>query len=212
MNFSTDRDLLALDPNVFVDVPFAAQQRLRVQDGELDGTTLTSVDADFELLGIEAGHVVLIDRIAYEVIDRLDAQMLTVSRPRARLSEALIPGDNGEELELLVRSFAPQAALVHDALLRLLGIDPDGADEGLTEDAVVSLSVMARLEALGTLERVYSGAAAIGGDNEALLTKVRHYRNRFREAAAQASVLIDVDGDGRADERRHLGLVRLTRV
>ncbi|MEX1017516.1 MAG: hypothetical protein WDZ31_12305 [Phycisphaeraceae bacterium] len=213
MNFSTDRDLLVLEPSVFVDVPFAAQQRVRVNDGELEGTTLSSVDADFEVVGVEAGQVVLVDRVAYEVIDRLDATTLTISRPRARLSDPLVPGDTGSEREVLVRTFAPQAALVHDALLRLLGIDPDDDSAGgLTEDAVVSLSVVARLEALGTLERIYSGAAAIGGDNEALLVKAQHYHRRFRESVAQASVLIDIDGDGRADERRHLGLIRLSRV
>jgi len=28
MNFSTDRDLLAIDPNIFADVPLLSQQRL----------------------------------------------------------------------------------------------------------------------------------------------------------------------------------------
>ncbi|MEX0745371.1 MAG: hypothetical protein WD118_07185 [Phycisphaeraceae bacterium] len=211
MNFSTDRDLLALEPSVFVDVPFAAQQRVQVNDGEVEGSTLMSIDADFEAADVDAGHVVLVGRVAHEVIERIDAGTLTVSRLRTRLGDPPIVGAPGSDREIIMRTFAPQAELVHDALLRLLGIDPD-ASEGLTEDAVVSLSVMARLEALGTLERVYSGAAAIGGDNEALLVKAQHYHRRVREAIVQASVLIDIDGDGRADERRHLGLVRMTRV
>lgn len=211
MNFSTDRDLLALEPNVFRDVPFVAQQRVAVNDGVLTGTTLSSAEADFAAAQVGAGNVVLIDRVAYEVIERVDEGTLTVSLLRARLSDAAIPGPEAIDLEVRVRTFAPQAALVHDSLLRLLGIDPDDAD-GLTEDAVVSLSVMARLEAVGTLERIYSGAAALGGDNEMLPIKAREYGRRFHLAASQATVLIDVDGDGHADERRHLGLIRLARV
>ena len=212
MNFSLDRDLLAWEPGVFRDVPFAAQERERVVDGELAGTTLSSVSADFEGAGVEAGSVVLVDRVAYEVMSREEGQTLTVSRPRARLADAALPGDDGEGLTVVARTFAPQAALVRDGLLRLLGIDPDATGLGLTADAVVSLSVMARLEAVGTLERVYSGAVALTGENEGLRAKADAYRRRFREAVAGASVLVDVDGDGYADERRHLGLVRLARV
>lgn len=212
MNFSSDRDLLALEPNVFQDVPFVAQQRLRVDDGVLAGTSLTSVSADFEAVGVEAGGVALIDRVPYEVISRDDAQSLTVSKLRARLSDSALPGTEGMDVEVIVRSFEPQAALVHDGLLRMLGIDADDPEASLSEDAVVSLSVMARLEALGTLERIYSGAMALGGSNEVVQTKAREYGRRFHLAGAQATVLIDTDGDGYANERRHLGLLRMTRV
>lgn len=212
MNFSTDRDLLALEPGVFLDVPFAAQQRVSVSDGVLTGTTLTSAEADFEAAQVESGHVVLINRLAHEVIERVDAGTLTVSLLRARATGPAIPGAEGTGLSVKVRSFAAQAALVHDELLRLLGIDPDDPEAVLDEDAVVSLSMMAQLEALGTLERVYTGAAALVGDNETVSRKAQHYRRRFREALAQATVLIDTDGDGRANERRHFGLVRLLRV
>ena len=212
MNFSTDRDLLVYEPTVFTDAPFVAQQRLHVTDAALSGTQLTSADADFNLAQIEAGSVVLVGRTPYEVLQCVNAQTLSVSLLRTRLSDDPIPGPEGTSLDLKARTFAPQAALIHDALLRLLGIDPSDPYTPMTEDAVVSLSVMARLEALGTLERVYSGAAALSGDNEQLRIKARHYARQFQLAAAQSTVLVDVDGDGHADERRHLGLVRMKRV
>lgn len=212
MNFSTDRDLLMHEPSVFTDAPFVAQQRLHVTDGALSGTQLTSADADFEAAQVEAGSVVLVGRTPYEVVKRIDAQTLTVSLLRTRLSDEAIPGPEGTDLDVKARTFAPQAALMHDALLRLLGIDPSDPYTPLTEDAVVSLSVMARLEALGTLERIYSGAAALSGDNDQLHAKAREYGRLFHLAAAQSTVLVDVDGDGHADERRHLGLVRMKRV
>ncbi|MEM7627279.1 MAG: hypothetical protein AAF333_16910 [Planctomycetota bacterium] len=213
MNFSTDRDLLALEPTLFHDVPWAGQQRADVEDAYLLGHHVTSGSADFATSQTEAGAVVLIDRVAYEVVSRESANTLTVSRLRTRLADPPIPGDEGGPLSLTARTFAPQAALVHDGLLRLLGIDPDDdAPDALTEDAVVSVSVMARLEALGALERVYSGAAALTGDNRMLIYKAGEYRRRFRHATARASVLLDTNGDGHADVRRRLGVVRFHRV
>ncbi len=212
MNFSTDRDLLLYEPTVFTDAPFVAQQRLHVTDAALSGTQLTSVDADFEAAQVEAGSVVLVGRTPYEVIQRDNAQTLTISLLRTRLNDDPIPGEDGTSLDVKARTFAPQAALIRDALLRLLGIDSSDPDDPLTEDAVVSLSVMARLEALGTLERIYSGAAALTGNNEQLRIKAHEYGRRFHLAACQSTVLVDVDGDGHADERRHLGLVRMSRV
>ncbi|MEO1235563.1 MAG: hypothetical protein AAFX76_02115 [Planctomycetota bacterium] len=213
MNFSTDRDLLAFEPTLFHDVPWVGQRRVNADDAMMTDTTLSSPSSDFISGQVETGGVVLIDRRAFEVVSREDAQTLTVSLLRSRLIDAPIPGGDGGPYPITVRTFAPQAALVHDGLLRLLGVDADsGAPEALSEDAVVSLSVMARLEALGTLERVYSGAAALTGDNQGLLYKAGEYRRRFRHATSQASVLLDTNGDGHADERRRLGVVRLQRV
>lgn len=211
MNFSMDRDLLALEPGVFTDVPVASQERVRVADAVVAGELVSSVEADFAAAGAGTGSVVLIGKVAHEVVERVDAQTLRVSRLRARLGDAVIPPVEASDVEAVVRTFSPQAALVHDGLLRLLGIEP-GGESGLGEESVVSLSLMARLEALGTLERVYSGAVALVGDNQGLETKAREYGRRFRAACAGASVLIDTNGDGFGDERRHLGLVRMRRV
>ena len=216
MNFSSDRDLLAFEPQLFNDVPFAAQQRLRVSDAVVDGNNVVSPTADFEAAAVEAGSVVLIDRVPHEVIARVNDGTLTVSLPRVNLIDPAIPGQAQGEQELIVRTFALQAALVRDALLKLLGIaahaDEAGDEQALTEDAVLSLSVMARLEAVGTLERVFSSAAAVTGDNRGLLAKATQYRKLFHQDLERATVLIDVNGDGLPEERRRLGLTRLQRV
>lgn len=212
MNFSTDRDLLAIEPAVFEDVPFAAQERLRVTDASMTGTTLTSVSADFVSAQVEAGSVVLVNGVAHEVLVRTDANTLTVSLPRTATTDPAIPGGDGTAMDVTLRTFAPQAELVHDGLLRLMGIDPDDPDAELTGAAVLSLSLMARLEALGTLERVYSGAASLVGDNDTLLMKAGEYRRRFRQTCIGATVLLDTDGDGLPDRRLPLGTIHFTRV
>lgn len=204
MNYATDRDLLVYEPSLFLDLPWSSQTRLHVTDATIAGTTLTSAAADFELAQVEPCSVVLAAEVALEVLARADANTLTVSRLRARLPDAAIPPQPGTDLDLIVRTFAPQTALVHDALLAMLGLDDD--------EPIVSLSVMARLETLGTLERLYASAVALTGDTATLLHKADHYRRRFRHALERSTVLLDLDGDGTADTRLPLGTVQLQRA
>ncbi|XAL97944.1 hypothetical protein OT109_10065 [Phycisphaeraceae bacterium D3-23] len=211
MNFSTDRDLLAYEPTLFNDVPFVAQQRVSVADADVTGTTVFSITADFVAAQIGPGSVVLIDRRPFEVVTRIDEATLTVSLPRTVTSDPPIPGGDGTALSLIARTFAPQAALVREALLRMLGIDASDPDSTLDEESVVSLGAMARLEAQGTLERVYSSAAALTGNNEHHLLKAGEYRKRFLRSAAQSAIQIDTNADGLPDEKRYLGLMRMTR-
>lgn len=212
MNFSTDRDLLVYEPTLFNDVPFAAQQRVEVYDAEVVGTTVFSISADFVQAQVEPGHVVLIDRLPFEVVQRIDGMTLSVSLLRNRTTDTALPRTGGDAagLPLVMRTFAPQAAVVRESLLHLLGID-EGLADSLTADAVVSLSSMARLETLGTLERIYSSAAALTGNNEMLLFKADHYRRRLLAAASRTPVSIDTNGDGLPDEKRYLGMSRLVR-
>lgn len=212
MNFSTDRDLLLYEPTLFNDLPWVSQQRLSVADAEVVGTTLSSISADFVLAQIEAGSILLLGKTPVEVVERLDAMTLTVSLLRARTSDASIPPGDVTSASLIARTFAPQATLVCATLLRMLGLDVDDPDRPAGAEAVVSLSLMARLETLGTLERVFSSAAALTGDNDALLFKAAEYRRRFLEAASRCPVQIDTTGDGLPDEKRYIAVARMTRI
>ena len=211
MNFSTDRDLLLYEPTLFNDLPWVSQQRLSVSNGEVAGTTLVSPQADFEAAQVDTGSVLLVNKTPVEVLARIDTMTLTVSLPRTRTTDAAIPPGDVSSAAVVARTYAPQAELVCASLLRLLGLDADDPGQSLDADAVVSLSLMARLEVMGTLERVFSSAAALTGDNDVLLFKAAEYRRRLLEAAARCPVQIDVTGDGLPDEKRYLGVGRLTR-
>lgn len=212
MNFSTDRDLLLCEPTLFNDLPWVSQQRLSVTDGEVTGTTLVSAAADFEAAQVDVGSVLLLGKTPVEVMERIDTMTLTVSLPRTRTSDPALPPGDVSSAAIIVRTFAPQADLVCSSLLRMLGLDAGNPDKPLDADAVVSLSLMARLETLGTLERVFSSAAALTGDNDTLLFKAAEYRRRLLDAAARCPVQIDTTGDGLPDEKRYLGVGRLTRI
>ena len=213
MSFSTDRDLLSLEPNLFADAVFASQERLSVPDGAISDTTLTSASADFEAAQVESGDIVLVAAVPCEVIQRVNATTLTISKLRGQLADAAIPPGDGTDLAVVHRTFAPQAKAVHDALLARLGIDVGDQDATLTEDAIVALGLMSRLETLGTLARVYAAAIVPGGSHNATLQqKADDYRRRFDLACRTAVVLLDLDGDGRADASRDLGVIELHRV
>jgi hypothetical protein len=212
MNFSTDRDLLAIEPGVFEDVLFASQKRLHVTDALVSGTTLLSMQADFVSAGVDTGSVVLVNGVAHEVLERTNANALQVSLPRTLTTDPGIPGGDGTAMEVIARTFSPQADLVHFGLLTLIGIDPDEPDGELNESSVLSLELMARIEALGTLEVIYAGAASATGNTETLLEKAGTYRRRFRQACAAATVSLDTDGDGLPDRRVALGTTRLSRA
>lgn len=212
MNFSTDRDLLAIEPQVFQDVPLLSQQRLQTQDASIAGTTLSSASADFISTGVSAGSVVLVNEAALEVIARTDAHTLTVSLLRTLTTDPAMAPTPGDNQPLSVRTFAPQAALMHDLLLRMVGIEPDDPTGPLSEASIISRTVMRRLETLGVLERIYSAAAQIVGEDQALWKKASYYRERFGNACDRALVLLDANGDGIADLRRSPSLIQLHRA
>src|SRR5690606_8232704 len=175
-------------------------------------TTLSSSAADFAAAHVNAGDVVLVAGVTLEVLSRSDPHTLEVSLPRAAPGDPPIPPTPGSQLAVQVRTFAPQAAVVHDALLRMIGIDPDYANASPNEDAIVSLSLMARLEALGTLARIYAGGAAAGENTAAMLQKEAAYRRLFERACRGAVVRLDLDHDGFADATRRPGVGHVRRV
>lgn len=213
MNFSTDRDLLAIEPTLFNDVVFPSQTRLEVSDGALSGTTLTSASANFVNAQIDAGDVVLVSGVPCEVIARVNATTLTLSRLRAYLSDDAIPPAAGTSLAVIHRTFEPQARAAHDELLHHLGIDPAGESE-VTEDAIVSLSVMRDLELLAALIRIYeAGTLQQEEENRAIFrAKVIDYRQALRVAMRRGVIAFDLNGDGVADAVRDLSVIEMVRV
>jgi len=202
-NFITDADLLGYEPNVFNDLPFASQRKLHVTDAAVTGTTVTSATGGF--IGLTAGDVAMIEEVAHAVASITDDNTLELAGAPVALSASV-------GLAMTVRTLEPQTALMHGELMRAVCIDVDDPDESLDETAIVSVGVMRRLEALGTLSRAYTAAVALVGDNRAITEKAAMYRQRFTQAMSGAQVLIDTDGDGRADTWRTPGVVRLTRV
>jgi len=212
--FITDRDLLILEPNLFRDVGWAGQ-RLVAGIGDVAGSTLTltSYDVDLEDGAIDEGHVVTVGAVAYEVVARLSATTATISRLRVSDQDpvqAPAPVTGGP---IEIHTFAPQIAMVHAQVLRLLGIEPDETDpDAIGETDITNPAALKRVEALGTLHLVFASAAALSEPGSAPWARADMYRDRFAAERRRASARIDLDGDGVADATRRLNLVQLVRA
>lgn len=208
MAFSTDRDLLALEPNVFVDVPLASQQLLRAEDAVVDGTTLSSATSNFAAVDIAAGGVLVASGLTLEVVQRIDAQTLTVSLPRGGVDDPpLAPPLNGT-VEITARTFAPQAAAAHARLRRVLGLTEDGSNASM----LIASEQARHIEVLGTLAEIYRIAQGPLGDNDAFAARQHHYERAFAAAVHGLGVPVDVLGDGTARQWSHAGTRTLKRV
>jgi hypothetical protein len=184
--------------------------------GSISGGTLTmaSQDTGFDTAGVDAGSVVVAGGAAFEVVSRLSASSLGVSRLRAFESDDAIPPVNMADVAVSVSTFAPQIADVHRRLLRMLGIEPAGTEgiDVVTEAAVTNGAELARLEALGALHLIFAGAAAATRGLSPEWEKAEWYRVRFDDERRRVEARLDVDGDGVVEAVRRPTAVRFVRV
>ncbi len=203
--FAKDRDLLVLEPGLFGEVNWVGQ-RLVAGTGTVSGTTLTLTQADAGLddAGVGAGHVVLIGGTGYEVLARLSATEMTVSRLRADEGDAPIAPAPVTGATVSVFTFAPQIGEVHRRTLRMLGVE--------SAAEIVNGAALSMLEALGALHLVYAGASAHAGPSSPAGQRADWYRQRYEAERRRVVAEVDVNGDGAAEVARRPGVGRWVRV
>jgi len=211
--FTKDRDLLVLEPRLFIEISWSAQKLVDAASGasiNSAGDTLTLAGVDFGAQGIGAGSVVLIGAsppLALEVIDRTSATMLAVSKLRPSAMGALIPAPVLTDQKLVIHTFRPQIELVHQQVLRSMGIEP-GSDE---ESRIVNPRDFVLAEALGALHVIYSSASALLGSEAGMWMRARMYRERFIEERSRLVARLDLDQDGVAEVERRPNVLQLAR-
>lgn len=213
---ATDRDLLALEPNLFRDLGWLGQRPVS-GIGSIAGTTLTlsSSDVGLDEAAIGPGHVVQVDQTPYEVIARLSATELTVSRLRAAGDGDVIPPTPVAGKPVAVYTFAPQIARAREAVLRLLGVDPGEPAEGvLTESSILDASGLRWLITLEALRLIFTGAATPGapGGTDPASAKAAMYQDRAAAERQRLTFEIDTDGDGQPDALRRPNTAYLHRA
>jgi hypothetical protein len=209
--FAADRDLLVIEPNLFRDVSFLSQRLLKTT-GSISAGVLTLTSGDAAAVGIDAGHVVLHEETALEVTERLSSTTLAVSLLRASVDDPAIPPSDVGSGVVIVATFAPQIALVHETILAMLGIDSTGADGSLAEAQILNPRELMRVEALGALHLVYDAAAPLAGPDSAVWARAAMYRSRTARERWRAAARVDLDGDGLADATRRLSVAPLRRA
>lgn len=209
--FSSDRDLLAWEPNLFRDVLWVGQRLVKGTAGVAGSTlTFTSADVTLDAAGVDAGSVVSVAGVSYEVVARLSGTQATISRLRVDSDAAVLPPSPVASAEAIIATFAPQRRLVHDQLLRMLGIEPSSTDAEPSESSIINPDALRPLECLGTLHLVYASASA-GDMGSALGTRAEMYRARFAAERQRAAAILDLDADGMADATRRFNLIQFVR-
>ncbi len=211
MVLTTDRDLLIHEPNVFVDASSIATSLLSAADGSVSGTRLTSPSSDFEAAGIDAGHVIVIGNQATEVVARVDATNLDVSRPRASLVDESIPPGDGSTLAIDVRTFGRMIVEVEAWMLGALGIDPVDPLLPLDETAILNPQDIREAVALRTIAQAFAAASALAPTDASLADRASLYSQRAADVRRQTRAVLDLDADGIADAIRHIDVVSLQR-
>lgn len=219
-NFATDRDLLVLEPNLFRDVGWVGQ-RLSRGSGTIAGTTLTIASPEVALdaagVGAEgAGHVVVAAGVSYEVVTRLSATQLTISRLRESIASDIIPPTPAAtSVECTIATFAPQIAMAHAEIVRLAGVEAAGSAAAgvgaIDETTILKEAGVIRLEALGALAIIWAGASGLLGAGSPGHQRSEWYRERFVKERERVGIRLDLDGDGVADEVRGLNVARMKR-
>lgn len=215
MSFANDRDLLTLEPNLFRDVAWTAQRLIDAPGGSLSGTTLSVPGADFAAAGVGAGGVVLVNLAPLEIVARLSATQIQVSRLRDDPADPPLPPGAAAGAGVQVWTFAPQIRIAHEQIMRAVGIEPTptlGDVGALTPASVTNPRSVARVEALGALHLVFTAASALVGGESTLWQKAAMYRERFADDRRRLEVGIDLNGDGSPDAVRRVSTALFVRV
>ncbi len=214
--FCKDRDLLSIEPVVFLGGGFGCQELIAGTDGALGDTTFTSAGSDFPAAGITAGMVLCIhgataaEGNAYEIVSVDSETALTVSVLRADTSDQAVAPPTGSDLSFRIRTFSPQIRRVSDTLAEKLRLISEVA--GISSADFADSAQLAATCAYGTLASIFVARAENAVASDANWIKAEHYRNEYLRLQLQLRLAVDNDGDGEAEQTRTLGNVTLRRL
>jgi len=214
--FCEDRDLLSVEPGVFIGGGFPGQRLVSGADGVLSGTTLTSAGSNFVSVGVAGGMVVCVytttpsEGNAYEVVSVDSATTLTVSVLRPDIDDDAVAPPSGSGLSFHVETFSVQIEAVSNALAEKLRQMAEVA--GIESADFADSTQLRSATACGVLSTIFVTRAENAADSDSNWIKAEHYRNEFRKLQLQLRLAVDADGDGQAEQTRTLGNMTLRRV
>ena len=215
--FCQDRDLLALEPAIFLGGSFVTQQLTGGGDGVSSGMTFTSASSDFVASGVQAGMVLTVydaapsEGNAFEIVSVNSATTLTVSILRADASiPPLAPRMSGRSF--FVRTFRPQIQGVSRTLAEKIKLFAELCRVPADKAAFADPDQLRSATACGALPGIYLARAASATPDDANWLKSEHYRQEFVRLQSQLRLAADT-GPGPCGQQTHtLGNMLLRRV
>ncbi|HWB18859.1 MAG TPA: hypothetical protein VG711_01045 [Phycisphaerales bacterium] len=207
-----DRDLAAMDANLFIDAASVAMI-LGKGTGVSVRNGMMTIN-DFDLLEIaQPGQIVAATATGGQVVEILevvDASTLDVSVPRVSESDSKIPPSESDGVDMNLLSFAPFLAASTTWVLREFRMDQIA--EGSTQSEIVANSdSLKRLLLTHAIAEIYASAAAKSADDASLQARATLWKTRLIDQIEQTDLGVDVDGDGRADATRRMNVIILKR-
>jgi len=208
---ATDRDLLALEPLLFRDTIWLSQRLCRgtasINEFTLDASTL---DVDFDVAGVNRGHVVTVGGASYEVVEVTDSTQLVITRLRADDDDPGARPTPVTNAETFVMTFRPQLGLVERQIYLMAGLDPDNAPDPIlgprqpAPDQITNPAALRHLNVLGALHLIFSASSFSAPADSPLARRAAGYRDAFNHERARIRIELDLDGDGKPDIARRL--------
>ena len=215
-DFCLDRDLLALEPSVFLGTALAGQNLLAGTDGAIEVTTFSSESSDFQAAGVESGGVLCVytttpsEGLAVEIVSVDSATELTISVLRPDSLGTPTPPPPGDKLRFHIRTYKPQIRCLSESLAEKLRSMAEVHAVGTADFADSAQLRIAT--AHGALSAIFVARAENAADNDANWIKAQFYRSEFARLQSQLRLAVDADGDGVAERTRTLGNVNLRRL
>jgi len=215
-DFCQDRDLLTLEPGVFLGAALAGQNLLTGTDGTFDATTFSSESSDFQTAGVESGGVLCVyattpsEGLAIEIVSVDSSTELTVSVLRSDPQGTPTPPPSGADLRFHIRTYRPQIRCLSESLAEKLRSMAEVQAVGTADFADSAQLRIAT--AHGVLAAIFVARAENAAENDANWIKAQHYRSEFARLQSQLRLAVDADGDGVAERTRALGNVNLRRL
>jgi hypothetical protein len=206
-----DRELLVIEPSVFVGAAAVATTLLSVADAEVSGTSLASATAAFEANDIDEGHVAVVDGMPVEIVNRVADTQLSISLPRASTDDAAIPPGDGTALAFAVLTFERLIEQTQQQLLRRMGVDADHPTDALDDTSILNPGTIGSVLALLVIASAFEQAAALNPSDASIGARASLYRELANRRMLQTSVVLDLDGDGVADSTRRLDVIAMVR-
>jgi len=214
--FCKDRDLLAIEPIVFLAGGFPCQEFITGTDGALSGTTFTSPGSDFNAAGIAGGMVLCIHSTipaegrAFEVVSVNSATTLSVSVLRADPDSDPIAPPAGSNLSFRIRTFMPQIRGVSDTLKEKVRLISEVS--GIGEANFADSAQLSRTCAYGAMASIFVARAENATPSDANWIKAEYYRQEFTKLQLQLRVVVQSATEDQPEVTRTLGNVTLRRV
>ena len=211
-----DRDLLLVEPILFLGVGYAATPLAGAADGRIANGKFISATAHFLTAGVEAGMVLCVwtttasEGAAYEIVAVDSATQLAVSLLRADTDVPPLAPPDQTGLSFRIQTYRGQIRGTDLTLAEKLRRVSQAA--GLNFIEYVDSCQLRQTIVYGTLAEIFASRSNSPAAGEANWIKADYYRQLFREAQIQLRLAVDADGDGTAEQTRSLGNVTLRRV